>query len=280
MSDIDKQFGIFKKAMIDINNYQSFSRSITEKLVAYRQLLEDNDLVIKSSEMSDRDYSKSVNFLYKNYGKGHLDSLEVNEFTNSDFYRIEFELRNRQYQLLLLNAFEDFEQYLKCAELCVNNSHRSKKKNSFSSTKFIMNLHVTTPVIPTVIKIRNENNPNFPSEISLLLTFSLIEQLRHQITHSRGYASNKSLFVKKCLERIGRYNNGNPESKYTDFLNSFFGSNQYENLICLTEIRDKQNPSFYYDRLGDLIRELASYIIFIHGHVKRLINETNLDPKD
>lgn len=265
--------------MIDINNYQSFTKSITEKLVAYRQLLKDNDLVIKCNEMSDRDYSKSVNFLYKNYGKGHLDSLEVNEFTYSDFDRIEFELRNRQYQLLLLNAFEDFEQYLKCAELCVNNSHRSKTKNSFSSTKFIMNLHVTIPVIPTVIKIRNENNPNFPSEISLLLTFSLIEQLRHQITHSRGYAPNKSQFVKKCLERIGRYNNGNPESKYTDFLNSFFGSNQYENLICLTEIRDKTNPSSYYDRLGDLIRELASYIIFIHGHVKRLINESNLGPK-
>ncbi len=272
MNDIEQQFEVFKKAIIEINNYKSFAKSIAEKISAYQQILEDNNLIKKRSEMSDSDYSSMINFLYKSYGKGQLESLETNHFKLEDFNRIELELRNKQYQLLLLNAFEAFEQYLKCAESLIINNLKNKENSRFSSTKFIINLHLTIPVIPTIIKFRNESNPKFLDEINLLLTFSLIEQLRHQIAHSNGYANNKTLFIKKCLERIGRYNNDKPKSEYTDYLNSFFGSNQYENLICLIEIRDEQNPHYYYDRLGDLIKELASYIIFIHGYIKSTSN--------
>lgn len=269
MNDIEQQFEVFKKAIIEINNYKSFTKSIANKTSAYQQILEDNNLIRKRSEMSDSDYSVTISFIYKSYEKCQLlASLETNHFTLDDFNRIELELRNKQYQLLLLNAFEAFEQYLKCAEFLINNNLKNKENTRFSSTKFIINLHKTIPAIPIIIKFRNESNPRFLDEINLLLTFSLVEQLRHQIAHSSGYAKNKTLFIKKCLERIGRYDNDKPKSEYTDYLNSFFGSKQYENLICLIEIRDKQNPHYYYDRFGDLIKELASYIIFIHGHIK------------
>jgi hypothetical protein len=236
MNDVEQQFEVFKKAIIEINNYKSFTKSIAEKISAYQQILEDNNLIKKRSEMSDSDYSSMINFLYKNYGKGQLESLETNHFTLKDFNRIELELRNKQYQLLLLNAFEAFEQYLKYAEFFISNAAEYIENKKFSSTKFIRKLHETIPTIPTIIRFRNESNQNFLDEISLLLTFSLIEQLRHQITHSSGYANNKTLFIKKCLERIGRYDNGKPKSEYTNYLNSFFGSNQYESLICLIEI--------------------------------------------
>ncbi len=272
MNDIEQQFEVFKKAIIEINNYKSFTKSIAEKISGYQQILEDNNLIKKRSEMSDSDFSSMINFLYKNYGKGQLESLETNHFTLKDFNRIELELKNRQYQLLLLNAFEAFEQYLKCAKFLINNTPEHKDSKCFSSIKFIMKLHETIPTIPTIIKFRNESNAEFLDEVNLLLTFSIIEQLRHQIAHTSGYADDKPIFIKKCLERIGRYNNSKPKSEYTDYLNSFFGRNQYENLICLIEIRDEQNLHYYYDRLGDLIKELASYIIFIHGYIKSASN--------
>lgn len=265
MDDIDLQLEKFKKAMIEIYNYQSFTHSVVQKLSVYERELEDNNIIKKRSE---NEWSKSINFLFKDYGSGQLKSLAFNEFTIGDFKGIELELKNRQYQLLLLNAFEAFEKYLKCAKLCITTHSSKQKTEPFSPTKFIINLHKTIPVISTIIKFRNENNPNFIDEINLFLTFSLIEQLRHQITHTSGYAEDKPIFIKNCLERIGRYSNGKPKSEYTDYLNSFFGTEQYENLICLIEIRDKENTFYYYDRLGDLIRELASYVIFIHGYIK------------
>lgn len=264
MTDIVLQLEKFKKAMIEINDYQSFTHLLVQKLSVYEKELEDNNIIKKRSE---NDWSKTTNFLFKDYGTGQLKSLAFSKFTVGDFKHVELELKNRQYQLLLLNAFEAFEKYLKCAKLGISTHSSKQKTERFSPTKFIVNLHKTIPVISTIIKSRNENNPEFLDEINLFLTFSLTEQLRHQITHTSGYAEDKSIFIKNCLERIGRYSNGKPKSEYTDYLNSFFGTEQYENLICLIEIRDKENPFYYYDRLGDLIKELASYIIFIHGYI-------------
>lgn len=251
--------------MIEIKNYQSFTNSLVQRLSVYEHELEKNKIIIIKDE---KDWSKSTNFLFKDYGSGQLKSLAFSEFTIGDFKRIELELKNRQYQLLLLNAFEAFEKYLKWAKSCITTNSSKQKTERFSPTKFIITLHKTIPVISTIIKSRNENNPEFLDEINLFLTFSLIEQLRHQITHTSGYAEDKSIFIKNCLERIGRYSNGKPKSGYTDYLNRFFGTKKYENLICLIELRDKENPFYYYDRLGDLIKELASYIVFIHGYIK------------
>ena len=268
MDSLDQQLEVFKKAMIEINNYQSFTNSLVQKLSAYEQELENKNIIRKRSEITQEEWSNYINFLFKDYSTGQLNSLALSKFTINDFKRIELELKNRQYQFLLLNAFEAFEQYLKIAKLSISGNSGEKTGKSFSPTQFITTLHKTIPTIPRIIKIRNESDNKFLDEINLLLTFSLIEQLRHQIAHSSGYADNKSLFIEKCLKRIGRYNNGKPKSEYKDFLNSFFGNNQYENLICLTEIRDNQNPFFYYDRLGDLVKELASYIFFAHLYIK------------
>ncbi len=271
MSNIDQQLEKFKKAMIKINNYQSLTNSLVKKMSVYQQELEKNNIIKKRSEMTDSDWSSHINFIFKDYSTGEFSSLGASKFTIDDSERIELELKNRQYQFLLLDAFEAFEKYLKNAELLISN--KSENNKNFSPTKFIVNLHKCIPIISRIIKIRNEANEKFLEETFLFLTFSAIEQLRHQIAHTSGYAEDKSIFIKKCLERIGRYNSSKPKSEYADYLNSFFGRNQYENLICLIEIRDKENPFYYYDRLGDLLTELASYIVFIHAHIKYLINE-------
>lgn len=278
MNDFDQQFEKFKKAMIEINNYQSFTNSLVQRLSVYEQTLEDKNIIKKRSAATDNDWSTSINFLFKNYSTGSLQSLETSEFTINDSKHIELELKNRQYQFLLLNAFEAFEKYLKAAAHHISYKDiQNKNENNFSPTKFIKYLHKTIPVISRIIKIRNKSNAKFLNEMNLLLIFSLIEQLRHQITHASGYANNKDLFIEKCLKRIGHWSNGKPKSEHTDYLNSFFGSNQYENLICLIEVKDNKSSFFYYDRLGDLITELASYVIFIHVHIKQLINQIKLE---
>jgi len=263
MTGLDSQLDDFKKTIVQINTYKSFTKSLAYKFSIYEQSLEDHNLIRKRSEATDNEWSTIINFRIKDYGTGSFKSLEYNEFTIDHFKLFELELKNRQYQFILLHAFEAFEKYLKFA------ASQIRYTKNFSPTAFIQHLHKTIPIISRIIKIRNENDKKFLGEINLLLTFSLIEQLRHQITHANGYAHDKDIFIKKCLNRIGRYNEGKPKLEYTDYINNFFGSRKYENLICLIEVKDNLKPFTYYDRLGDLIEELVSYILFINDHIKQ-----------
>lgn len=264
IAELDKQLEEFKKTIIQTNNYKSFASSLFQQLSIYEKTLEDNNITKRRNDENKNDWSTSVNFLYKDYSRGQTNSLELSSFTIDDSMLIRHELKNRLYQLLLLNTYEAFEKYLKSA----GNHTNFEVKKDFSSTKFIKWLHEKIPVVSRIIKIRHENNSNFLDEVYLLLTFSIVEQLRHQIAHSYGYAKDKSTFIKECLKRIGRDNEGKAKSEYIDYLNIYFGNKEYENLICLIEIYDQKNPAFYYDRLSDLIVELASYVFFIHGHIK------------
>lgn len=51
MNDLDQQLEKFKKAMIEINNYQSFTNSLVQRLSAYERLLEDNNLIKKEVKL-------------------------------------------------------------------------------------------------------------------------------------------------------------------------------------------------------------------------------------
>lgn len=266
MNNLDQQFQRFKKVMIDINNYQSFTRSLSNKLSTYKQELEKNNIIKKRSDMTENDWSSHINFSFKDYSTGQIKSLETSKFKIEDSERIELELINRQYQFMLLNAFEAFESYLKSANIFLN---KLENENGFSSTKFIVKLHKAIPALSLIIKIRSESDSSrFLTELDLFLTFGLIEQLRHQIAHTSGYAEDKPKFIDFWLRRIGSYRNGQIELEAMNILDYFFGVNEYKNWICLTDVRDKENAFRYDDRLGTLIEELTSYTIFIHAHIK------------
>ena len=273
MNNIDQQLEKFKKEILQIDSYQFFTNGLYQKLLVYENALEVNNIPRKRSEITDNNISASINYGFKDYRSGGTTILGTTDFTINESRSIELELKNRQYQFLLLHAFEAFEQYLKSAEHFINNKPITEKIKRFYPTKFIVNLHKTVPTISRIIKIRHEDNPDFLDEINLLLTFSTIEQIRHQITHASGYAHNKSDFIMKCLNRIGRYNNGKPKSEHINYFDSFFGSHEYENWICLIELRDSKNSFFYFDRLGKLVEELVGYIFLIHDDIKHLISE-------
>ena len=273
MVDLEHHFELFKKEVNNLNSLKSFTNTIRSQHASYKQLLEDNGLITKKDERSDESWSSYQKFLYKNYINGETCSLGTNKFTLKDLYHFELEIKNRQYQFLLLHAFEAFEKYLICAATYAQYIDDEYKCRKFTPISFIQHLHSTIPVIPQYIKLRNKNDPNFSDEISLLLTFSLIEKLRHKITHAHGLVNNKPDFIKCCLDSIGRYNNGNPKMEFIDYINSHFGTGPYENLICLIEIQDTNNPHLFHDRLDSLISELTSYVVLINPFIKRYMTK-------
>lgn len=272
MSDFDLAFESFKHSIFQLQSYQSFINTIERQRHSHIKQLEDLGEVKKVYETNAEDWTKHQSFIYKNYNNGELNLFGHEDFNRDDFFTFDLELKNRQYQFILLHAFEAFETYLKEAAIAMG------YLKIFKPTKFIQYVHKHIPTIKQIIEIRNQHD-QFLDEINLLLTFSIIEQLRHQITHSSGYAKNKALFIKKCLGRIGRYSDGKPKSEYIEIINLYFGKGKRENEVCLLEIRDKTTMNSSYDRLDYLIRELLSYIIFVHPHIKNSVQQQAPDIK-
>jgi hypothetical protein len=111
-------------------------------------------------------------------------------------------------------------------------------------------------------------------QVNLYLAITLIAELRHVIVHEGGIVSSKKDFIKKTTMKCDLYNNGNISQNYINFINQFFGKNDYKNLITLLEIKIKNE--IIYDiniyPFDVLIDYLMSYAYLIYEHINSSIN--------
>lgn len=187
---------------------------------------------------------------------------------------------NRQYQWLLVEAYELFEDYLqyvyaftafvdtsswplrdfgqatidelptKTFDWYLEQSH-NKKEQPYS----IMNrLRIKYPNLASFEQI-NELKKN------LLLAVVLIEKMRHQIVHARGVVSDPNVFREKILKQAGLFNNGAPSAIATDFLRAFLHLKPGSNTILLLNIGIEPIGSLqmHYDLFEITTNFLLSY---------------------
>ncbi len=164
--------------------------------------------------------------------------------------------KNKQYQWLLAEAYEEFEDYLEnvyayCGigdtalwplqdygtisliELPQKDFSwfaEQAKKKKYIPHSILNKLRLWFPQLKS-IEINNKFNVN------LWLAITLIEKLRHIIVHRGGKVDNKNLFVENITKACGLFNNGNIAQEHIGFISSFFGKDEYTNLILLLEMR-------------------------------------------
>lgn len=91
----------------------------------------------------------------------------------------------------------------------------------------------------------------------------LISEFRHVIVHDKGFLDKKVLKDKLFKKQV--INGKELAPKYEEYINIFYGKNEYENLICLTTIRDhlyvKDTPvlPMDYNRRLILTQHILSY---------------------
>lgn len=91
----------------------------------------------------------------------------------------------------------------------------------------------------------------------------LISEFRHAIVHDKGFL-DKTVLKDKLFKKQG-INGKELVSQYEEFINIFYGKDEYENLIYLTTIRDylyvKDTPVFPmdYNRRLILTQQILSY---------------------
>ncbi|MFA5232885.1 MAG: hypothetical protein WC390_00675 [Sulfurimonas sp.] len=108
----------------------------------------------------------------------------------------------------------------------------------------------------------------------------LISEFRHAIVHHKGFL-DKTALRDKLLKNRG-LNGKELVQKYEKYINIFYGKDEYENLICLTTIRDylyvKDTPVFPmdYNRRLILIQHILSYAhLLTQLSIKHLVKNKN-----
>lgn len=163
--------------------------------------------------------------------------------------------KNREYQFLIMEAYEKFEDAIEniYAYLGGNDinfwslsEYGNKKYNEISSLNFNFYREMAEKRKGGAISIAKLLIERFDcdcvvNKISMKHSIIFIEKIRHIVVHHGGSVSVKQDFFELVAKNCGVYNNGNIDSIFLEYMSSFFGSGKYENMINITEERVHRN---------------------------------------
>jgi len=295
MESIQKQFDLFSSRLADLNDYHSFNLDLVK--TSYERLLE-RDKLIKSleDEKDDTAYERGTRF----YSLDPYTNEEVCiggaiiSKSKDDLYGLKF-IHNKQIQCLLVDAYEAFGEYLKSiyahaghldnnlwslsdfGNISLNEIEGlslnwfKEKTNKIINTDRIINQ--LKKKIPELAESLEKNKPNIDYNFRL----SVVEHIRHIIVHRNGYIKNEDEFIRKILEKVGKYNNGNFSQEHGNYIKQFYCdcTKKHENIIYLNRVYSELEDTglyFFHDKFSLLIQNLASYAIILNkslnNHIK------------
>lgn len=286
---LDKLFDEFKDKIVQINFYKMFAKSVS------RTALQNLNKEYERAKEQGRESSIThmTNMICKDILKGEKVVIGFKDASIEERTRILALHHNRQYQWLLVEAYEAFEDYLTklyAYSGYLDNDFWKEQDYGKKTTGEIKSQNVTWFIkqaknkkrlpdsilkqvkkkIPSLAHILATRKKNDQLNIDYEFMIILVSQLRHIIVHQHG-VTNKNKFIKLRLENYPLANKSCVEKQdYTDIINCFFGTGQLENLIALLEIHDSTSKlpkgmMHFMDRLGDLLAMITSYAMLLHN---------------
>lgn len=289
--DLEEIFELYSSKMTQLCLYQRAMQDIAkkelEKLAEYEKSLEKHpDLKahsLSSHNMAFRIAANGQHFFY-----GHK-KISVKDKRTSVFLH-----KNKQYQWLLSEAYEEFED---CIERLyayagfTNNDFWPLKDYGSITLSDIKNkdfdwfevqavnkkdapasiINKFRELFPKIKKIEEKNELG----VNLRLAITLVEFLRHVIVHRGGEVLDKPKFRGRILKKCGLHNNGNVAEEHVQFIENFFGSGDYEKTIILLEVPiNREIPlDTYINVLDVLMGYLMAYVHLIYESLKTSHNK-------
>jgi len=277
--NLDEIFESYSNKMTQLSLYQRAMKDIAkkelEKLTEYEKSLEKHpELKVHPLSMHNMSFRIAANGEHFFYGH---KKISVKDKRLSVLLH-----KNKQYQWLLSEAYEEFED---CVERLYayagfdNNDFWPLKDYGSISLSEIKNKDFNWFEAQAVNKkdapasILNKFRESFSSikriedknqlDVNLRLAITLIEFLRHVIVHRGGVVLDKSKFRTRILKKCGLYNNGNVAEEHSQFIENFFGAGDYHNTIILLET--STNPEIPIDTHINILDMLMGYLMaYIH----------------
>lgn len=280
--NLEQIWSDFSSKLADIEIVQrSTKKSAQTELTAlldYEQNLSKNPKYLKHStslhNMSFKDLRSGDHRIYQ-----HRE-LSVEERKKEILLR-----KNRQYQWLFAEAYEEFEDYLvKLYAYCgianpnfwTLTDYGNIKLSEIASKDF--DWHIAQAArkknIPkSILESFRSAFPNLLSAESqnitggnLRFSIAMAEKLRHIIVHNAGKTADRFAFIESVAKSAGVLNNGNVTEACKDEVSQFFGGKEYSNTVMLLEVR--VNPEIPLDmhvcRFGILADLLLGYAYMLY----------------
>ena len=288
---IKKPFDTICKKLTNINFDEYFIQGIV-KILKNRQLEQEN---IKKKLKLEHSWGQSSSFICRNPYTGESNILGYKQ-ENSRSATIEY-YYNKQRQWLLVEAYEEYERYIKSLyaivgyidnsfwrvcefgnismpEISTKNIDWFKKRierNNKGIDSILKQIKKKLPNIEKKEKQEKQNNLNPPLD----LIMATMEHLRHIIVHNNGRTESKKEFIETIIKKLGLYNNGNYEEQIFNDLDRFFreDSIQLKQIYSQTKNSIGMNVIYGFDGFKILLSSLGSLLIIIQAEVELYLSD-------
>lgn len=275
--EVSEILNLFRNRLVEIQVYRNVIKDLTKDELARlsereKQISEMGDEYISFLSMQSMFFQDLKSGTPIRYG-----FVESNAEHKRD--RIA-EQKNRQYGWLLVEAYEEFEDFLERIYAYIGKADRNawhledfgriklselddKRYDWYLNTvrrKYKLNhrdiLTRIRQLYPELKSVEENNIYN----VHVRVAIELIENLRHKIVHTRGIVDDLDKFVIRILEKCGLWNNGNPKPGLRNFIRDYFFHESGTYKVWLNE-RRAAPPGVALDVYHDVWDELIAYLI-------------------
>ncbi|MCY4629041.1 MAG: hypothetical protein OXE58_15935 [Acidobacteria bacterium] len=289
--EIDEIFDTFCLRVTEIELYRSVARDTTRPVV--RRLDE-----IAQAE-ADRTGDVSVPFSVQSMGFRDPESGEYVRYgaavsRTEDRAQQVVRQQNRQYGWLLVEAYEEFEDFLERTYAWLgrhdwqawrlgefgNIRHAELSEQPFRwyvetvRHKFAQNRRKILDRLRDLYPGLADREARNKLGRNLRLSVELIANLRHKIVHSRGRISDRNDFVRDVITQCGLWNNGRPKAEHREAVEKYLSPDADDWVVTLIEVSvpppDGAPPGFWRalsphsDICGKLISDLVADAALVH----------------
>lgn len=255
----------------------------------------DNYNTSKGNAESEEEYVSFHNMAFRSPYNGDDIFYDSKRKTKNKIATDIIYYKNKQYQWLLAEAYEEFEDFLEHAYAFYGKKFKNfwpleeygnitlseiTEKDFYCHLERAKNKNVkriTNTFRKEFSQLKTIEETNF-SEINSRMAIILIEKFRHLIVHNGGKTSEREKLIEKVMKESEAYKNGNIQAKYLDFANSFFSeTNSQVSIVTLLEINNEEGQSYniYFDVYHGLIKCLLSYAYIIYSLIDPSIRNNN-----
>ncbi|NCC84951.1 MAG: hypothetical protein EOM03_12625 [Clostridia bacterium] len=274
---LDDIWSDFTSAMAEADLMLRKTRSATKTEM---KLLLKNEQAMRQHEDDGSRTVSMHNFTFRDIKTGKHIFYDQRDLSIEEAKRHLLLRKNKQYQWLLVEAYEAFEKFLAHLYALVgaacqdcwpmkdygNVTIAESEKKTFpwylEQSKRKKDLpHSILNALRKKYSALSATEINNFFGVHLGFAIALTANLRHQIVHARGWTRSKNDFIADTAKVVGGYNNGNIPEQYSAFAKTFFGTGQYDGMIALLEVRTDHNVpiEMYTCRVGILFEILLGY---------------------
>ena len=265
MNDLDHMFEDLKNKFVDINGYQVFIKGASK--VTFAHYIEQKEL---AENATFDDYAGGNSLIFRDIENDQHHFSGKQSYSFNDLIHSVTWHNNKQYQCLLVEAYEAFEDY-------VDELYEYIKQNEEG---FFDNVSKKDPLkvlkkISTKISVISFLEKNNQQDCNYLFRTILISKLRHIIVHDGGFVKNIDELLEKTIGEMGLSGNRGDGKKYKDEMKFYLGEKDSKIFVLLLEHTQNNELPFntYHDRLQYLVKDMLAYAKLLHDFIGRYFSD-------